>query len=110
MHEQPVRFLARPDRAGSVSHGRDKALEGDDPYELVGVHYPIPAGVDGDREVARCFVEEFALMGWTPERIRGLFTTPHYTGAREIVERRGMGLVDEVIAETFGLRHEAEER
>lgn len=101
MESRPVRFLGRIDRP-PVGHGRDKELGVEDPYALVGVRYPVPEGIDGDREVARCFVEEYALMGWTADRIRQLFTQPGYTGAYAIARRRGMGLIDTVLAETFG--------
>ena len=109
MDTQPVEFLGRIDR-NAMSHGRDKNLEDDDPYALVAVRFPVPEGVDGDRELARCFVEEFALMGWSSPRIRELFTQPLYTGAYEIAVRRGMDLIDDVLAETFGEGHEPEAR
>ncbi|HZJ07814.1 MAG TPA: hypothetical protein VFD59_20485 [Nocardioidaceae bacterium] len=109
MDPQPVRFLGRVERA-PVGRGRDKELDVEDPYELVGMRYPVPEGVDGDRELARCFVEEFALMGWPAVRIRELFTEPSYTGAHEIASRRGMNLIDDVLTETFGGTPEPEER
>ncbi len=111
---QPVHFLGRRD-AGTMlptappmpsgaraAHGTDKEVEDDDPFELVGVHFDLPPGVDGDRELARCFVEEYALLGWRPDRIRSLFTDPVYAGAHAVAQRRGLALVDEVIAATFG--------
>jgi len=101
MESQPVRFLGRIERA-PLGGGRAKELEVEDPYALVGVRYPVPEGVDGDREVARCFVEEYALMGWRADRIRQLFTEPGYTGAYAIARRRGMDLIDDVLADAFG--------
>jgi hypothetical protein len=88
-------------RGGPPPPGAAKELEAEDPYELVGVRYPVPAGVDGDRELARCFVEEFALMGWPRDRVRALFDNPRYEGAHEVLRRRGPGLIDAVTAEVF---------
>jgi hypothetical protein len=80
----------------------DKEFESDDPYELVGVRYPVPAGVDADRELARCFVEEFAVMGWPRHRVRALFDSPRFEGAHDVLRRRGPELIDAVTAEVFG--------
>ncbi len=99
---QPVEFRGREDARRAAAHGRDKEPEHDDPYEIVGVRFALPEGVDGDREMARCFVEEFALMGWSPDRIRSLFANPQYAGAHDLVRRRGQGIVDEAIATVFG--------
>jgi hypothetical protein len=54
-------------------------------------------------------VEEYALMGWRPERIRELFTDPRYTGAHDVVRRRGTEIVDEAITTVFGAGSEREE-
>jgi hypothetical protein len=96
MGEVPVFFRPRPTAASA------KGFESDDPYELVGVRYPVPPGVDADRELARCFVEEFALMGWPRRRVRGLFDLPRYEGAHDVLRRRGPALIDEIVAEVFG--------
>ncbi|MCZ7525573.1 MAG: hypothetical protein M5U14_03790 [Acidimicrobiia bacterium] len=87
-----------------------KRVEGDDPYSIVGVRFPLPGGVDGDREAARCFVEEYALMGWSRDRVRRLFTTPFYAGTYDIGRRRGPDLVEDVLAEVFGRTNEPEVR
>ena len=87
---------------GRALTAADKEFEDDDPYELVGVRFPVPEGVDADRELARCFVEEFALMGSSPAEVRRLFADPHYTGSYDIAQRRGLQLVEELIAEVFG--------
>lgn len=81
---------------------QDKTFEADDPFELVGTTYPVHDGEAADREMTRCFVEEYALMGWSAERIRGLFESPVYTGTHAVLVRRGRGFVDSVIAEVLG--------
>jgi hypothetical protein len=80
----------------------DKQVEADDPYELVGVAVPVAPGVDADRALALAFVEEFALSGWRPARIVGLFSAPASGKAHEIWQRRGAALVDDVIRQVFG--------
>ena len=51
-----------------------KTAEPDDPLELVGMVVPVPPGYDSMAEMGRCFVEEFAFMGWDRRRIlRELF-------------------------------------
>lgn len=106
---RPVTFLgADEQRSGSLPPGREKELDDDDPYELVSVQFAFPEGTDGDRELARCIVEEYALMGWRPEQVRELFAEPRYTGAHQVVRRRGMEIVDEAIAMVYGASREQE--
>ncbi len=107
MEGTPVRLVPKSERlaaggSGQAAHGSDKEIEDDDPYELVGVRYPVAPGVDADRELARCFVEEYALIGWSPARVQMLFDTPQFGGAYDICQRRGPELIAEVIAEVFG--------
>ena len=98
---EPVAFRhASPVR--DVTTGREKEVENDDPYELVGVRFPVPEGVDADAHLARIFVEEYAVIGWTPVRIRELFDSPMFAGAHDLVRRRGPGIVDDAIATVFG--------
>ena len=76
-----------------------KELDADDPYELVGVEYP--ADADADREMARCIVEEYALVGWSPDEIRWLFASPQFLGPHSIQRRNGPELVEQVIRSVF---------
>lgn len=80
----------------------EKHYEDDDPFELVGVRFPMPEGVDADREVVRCFVEDYALMGWSRDQVRRLFEDQHYAGTFDVASRRGMELVEEQLLATFG--------
>jgi hypothetical protein len=81
---------------------QDKFLEADDPFEFVGATYPVDDGEAADKAMTRCFVEEYALMGWSAARIRRLFESPLYAGTHAVLERRGNAFVDSVIAEVFG--------
>ena len=88
--------------SGRTPTATDNHIEHDDPYELVGVRFPLPEGVDADRVTAKCFVEEFALMGSSPAEVRRLFTDAHYRGSYDVAQRRGMDFIEELIAEVFG--------
>lgn len=81
-----------------ADHGAQKQAEPTDPLE------PMASVVPGDADtLARCFVEEFALMGYDGEAILELFRDPRYLAVHAIWERRGeeavRELVDEVLAE-----------
>lgn len=86
----------------SEQTGAAKDLEPDDPFGPVVARYPVTSVVEADREMARCFVAEFALMGWPARRIRRLFDAPFYQGPHAILERNGPAFVDGVIVETLG--------
>ncbi len=79
----------------------DKQLEPDDPFAFVAVRYPVESQRDQDLEMARCFIEEYALMGWPGSHIRSLFTSPLYAGPHAIYTRWGPDVVDDLIREIF---------
>ena len=78
-----------------------KPTEAEDPYELVGTILPSPPGYDAQGEMARCFIEEFALMGWTGQRILRLFKNPFYQGPYAIYQTRGEEFVRDIIRQIF---------
>ncbi|MCZ7531490.1 MAG: hypothetical protein M5U31_14845 [Acidimicrobiia bacterium] len=102
MHTAPVEFLGRVDRSMPVDAGSDKSLESDDPYELVGVRFPVAPGVDADAAVVRCMIEDYALMGWPATRIRQLFGAEEFQGTHDVAARRGADFVEEQIVAVFG--------
>lgn len=79
----------------------EKEFEDEDPFEFVGVRYPADPEVDSDEVMARCFVEEYALMGVPPERISQLFLSPFFAATHAILERRGAGFVDGIVKDVF---------
>jgi hypothetical protein len=79
----------------------DKEFELDDPFQPVAVSFPTP-GYDGTAVMARCFVEEYALMGWPPEKVYRLFTIPEFAASYAVLQERGPAFVKEVIASVFG--------
>ncbi len=82
--------------------GADKPFELDDPLSFIPVTYPVEASDQADRDQARCLVEEYALIGWSADRIRELFHAPHYAATYGIFRRRGSDFVDEVIGGVLG--------
>ncbi len=81
-----------------------KDLEGTDPFELVGVGYPMENGEEPDRATARCVIEEYALTGFSAVEILGLFASPHYGLPHAIYQRRGGGFVEDLVGEVFGVK------
>ena len=77
-----------------------KQLQPEDPFEMVAV--AVSTTEDTTDEMARTFVEEFALMGFTAERVMRLFRHPFYAGAHMVYERRGEAFVRGLIDEVFG--------
>jgi hypothetical protein len=80
-------------------HGAAKQAEATDPLDLVGTVVP-----GGDIELlARCFVEEFAAMGYDGEQIFELFRQPQYVGVHPVYLAKGeegvRHLIEEVLAE-----------
>jgi hypothetical protein len=71
----------------------------EDPMELVGVELPV-ASEDSDREMVRCFAEEFLRMGLTGAGLLDLFRSPFYSGAHGAYMRLGEAEVRAIIAET----------
>ena len=88
----PVELVARS--------GRDKTFESTDPMEPVAMSLATP-GFDGVSAMGRTFVEEFAMMGWTRDRIARMFATPRYAGAHVVWLTLGSDSVAALIDEVF---------
>lgn len=80
-----------------------KEFEGDDPFALVGQGFPCPDGYDSSGEMARCFVEEFALLGYPAGFVLSIFRNPFYQGPHGVYRAKGEGFVLELIREVYGL-------
>ncbi len=84
----------------------EKELESDDPMEFVAVRFPVDPGVDPDEVMARCFVEEYAVMGMPRHNVLRLFHSPLFAGTHAVLERRGeafvRGIIDDVYCVTSG--------
>lgn len=81
----------------------EKELESDDPYEFVAVRFPMQPGVDGDEAMARCFIEEYALMGMPRQKVYQLFQSKFFAGTHAILENRGDAFVRRLLDEVFGV-------
>lgn len=80
----------------------EKDFEGDDPMEFVAVRFPVAHGVDGDEVMARCFVEEYAMMGMPRDRILRLFKSRFFAGTHAILDSRGEEFVRRIIDDVYG--------
>jgi hypothetical protein len=74
-----------------------KALEDDDPMEIVGMKFADPDGKIAD-EMGRTFIDEFFRMGWPADEILRLFRDPFYQAAHAVYRRRGEAAIVEMIA------------
>lgn len=79
-----------------------KDFEEDDPYALVGQGFPCPDGYDSIGEMARTFVEEFAMLGHTRQFVMQLFKSPRYQGPHGVLMTRGEAYVQDLIADVYG--------
>ncbi len=70
-----------------------KPLEPEDPMALVGVDLGQGPNDEALTEMAWCFVEEYARMGWSGERILRLFRNPFYRGPHQILRVKGEDFV-----------------
>jgi hypothetical protein len=81
--------------------GRNKIAEATDPYIATAVSVPTP-GYDGLAAMGRTFVEEFALMGWSRERIIRMFEVPRFVAAHSVYQARGPQFVEQLVNEVLG--------
>lgn len=81
-----------------------KDLSSDDPMELVGHLFPVESEEEADRDMARCFAEEYALMGFSAFDVGRLFESPVYAAPHAILQRRGDRFVREIIQGVYGAR------
>lgn len=81
-----------------------KEHEAEDPLELVGVQMKEGPDEHALAEMAGCFIEEYARMGWDSERILKLFRNPFYRGPYQILRARGEEFVRERIETITGVK------
>ena len=76
----------------------------EDPMSLVGVE--LPATGDEDEAFTRGVIEEYALLGYSPEMILGLFRAPMFQATYRVYESRGeawvVAMLDKVVEEWRG--------
>ncbi len=81
-----------------------KNHEPEDPLELVGVQMKEGPDEQALEEMAQCFIEEYARMGWNSERILRLFHNSFYRGPYQILRARGEDFVRERIETLNGTK------
>jgi len=80
----------------------EKDFEQDDPFEMVGVALPQQMDDAALTEMACCFVEELARMGYRGEKLMRLFRDPFYRGPYSIYLAKGEEFVRSLV-EQVGL-------
>jgi hypothetical protein len=76
-------------------------VEADDPYAPVFVALPSPPGFDAMGEMARCMVEEYAMMGFSAPLLLKMFKNPYYQALHRVYQARGEGYVSELLERVF---------
>ena len=89
----PVELVARS--------GRAKQAEATDPLVATAVSLATP-GHDGIKAMGRTFVEEFAMLGWSRQRVARMFTIQRYAGTSAVMRALGEDGVAALIDEVFG--------
>lgn len=74
---------------------------------LVGVRLDRGPDEQAITEMARCFVEEYARMGWSGDRILSLFCNSFYRGPHRILRLKGDEFVRDLIEKVTGMRRQA---
>ena len=81
-----------------------KPFEPDDPLEPVALAMPAVEGYDHLTAMARCFIEEYRMMGWDASRILALFRNPFFRGPYAVYRTKGeayvRALIEDVIRNT----------
>ena len=80
----------------------DKKLEKDDPFELVGVELPNQSEAQL-KDMACCFVEEFAKDGWSEEQLVEMFKNPMYQGPHLVWQQKGETFCRSVVKEVLAM-------
>ncbi len=91
-----------------IESGALKSAESTDPYTATAVRVPTP-GYDGLGAMARAFIEEFALLGWSRDRLERMFRLPRYVAAHAVYRERGPAFVTALIDDVLGPRPAHEE-
>ncbi len=79
--------------------GHDKEFDADDPMALVPAVMDVPMDEASYRQMAETFVEEYMLLGYSDEKIVGLFRNPFYRATHEILKTKGEAYVMDLIEE-----------
>ena len=80
----------------------EKRYAADDPLEPAAV--ALPADREAVAYMGRCFVEEFARMGYRRNALMALFRTPFYQGPHMVYQQLGEGFVSGLIDEEMTRR------
>ena len=81
-----------------------KKHESEDPLELVGVQMKEGPDEQALEEMALCFIEEYARMGWDGDRILKLFRNQFYRGPNQVLRAKGEEFIRDRIEKITGVK------
>ena len=84
----------------------DKQFEQEDPFEMVGVVLPEQMDDAALTEMACCFVEELARMGYGREKLMRVFRDPFYKGPHAVYRSKGEEFVRALVEQVPALQPE----
>ena len=84
----------------------DKQFEQEDPFEMVGVVLPELMDDAALTEMACCFVEELARMGYGREKLMRVFRDPFYKGPHAVYRSKGEEFVRALVEQVPALQTE----
>ena len=84
----------------------EKEFEAEDPLSLTGMILDLPKeeAMKAEAEMAACFIEEYAMIGYDNEAIFALFKDPFYQGTHAVLETRGETFIRGLIREVCGVK------
>jgi hypothetical protein len=80
-----------------------KDFEKQDPMELVGM--VMPGDEDTLDQMAECFIDEYARLGWGEQRLMALFISPMFMATYRVYRARGEDYVRDLIRKRLDIWH-----
>ena len=87
-----------------MAERESKPVEPEDPMALVGVALERGPDEKALADMASCLVDEYARIGWSPDRILRLFRSPFYRAPHRILCVKGEEYVCGLIETVTGMR------
>ena len=80
-----------------------KDFEKQDPMELMGM--VMPGDENTLEEMAECFIDEYARLGWGERQILALFVSPMFMATHRVYRTKGEDYVRDLIQKRLDIWH-----
>jgi hypothetical protein len=80
-----------------------KDFEKQDPMELMGM--VMPGDENTLEEMAECFIDEYARLGWGERQIMALFVSPMFMATHRVYRTKGEDYVRDLIQKRLDIWH-----